>query len=228
MSIKEGETSWLEGDIKEVELLVWPLADANIEDVKNAIENKDFCEYFFIGKVKKVVFSKNNPEALEIHADATLKKAFSERKLLIWSYLALNIPIDTSSIKTVADNQKIQEFITLSVERASATHNSLFIMLGLGLLLILLVGFYIRFRRGNKVHENNQDWKKIVLAAESRDEVEYIYANKDEVVKFFGGENPSLLELFKRINTHQYKKEWNEDELEDIRFVLDEIKESLQ
>ncbi len=227
LSIVGQGSNWVEGEIKEVELLIWPLSEINVENAREEIEGKDFCEFFFIGKVKEIGFSKNNPEALKVIADATLKKAFSSNKLIIWSHLALNIPIDTTSFKTIPDEQRIQEFVTLNVDREKNSNYAIYIISVL--FLLVTISIYYILKKNRKYNKKIQvNWKERILAASERKEIESLYQNKSDVIEYLGGESPRVLELFQVINKHQYKKEWSEDSLSEITFVLDEIKESLQ
>lgn len=216
---------WIEGEIKQIKLIIWPVSEIDQNDFKSKFENKVFADYFYIGEILKIENSKNNPEVLEVIADATLKKAIPVDRPIIWHYLALNILLDTSEIKTVVDPNRLTDYASFSVERTSAS-NLNFVIISIILASFVLV-FYTFLKKKKRTKKEKVDYRKILLNAKTREELEFLYDKKTDLLEFFQSA-PALVNLLKIINKHQYKKEWSEDDFYEINFVLDEIKDGLK
>lgn len=228
IKLVEKSSQWQEGEIKQVVIQVYPLQDVSVEDIRKKLESSDFCDFFYIGKIESIDFSKNNPVVLEIKADMTLKKIYNPSRPLIWSYLALNIPISLEGVELIAQEGKIQEYITLDVKRNIKSNEwwiwlSVIFLVGISVLII-----FLRKQKKKNIKSSLQEVKMLLVKATTRKDFEQIYRSRKKIEDIFGESNPAFTNLFNIINKHQFKKDINEDELYEINFVLDEIKESLR
>lgn len=229
-SIKAQDNSleWQEGEIKEVVIQIYPLQEVSVEDIRQKLESSDFCDFFYIGKIESIQFSKNNPVVLEVKADMTLKKYFNASKPLIWSYLALNIPINIEGMELKPQEDKIQEYITFDIQRHVDQPNIWSWILGILFLAIIILIVVIRKNKRVIRKTDVEEIKSLIKTANSRLGYEEIYAKKKRIEEIFGVGNPAFTNFFTIVDKHQYKKNWSEDDLYEINFILDEIKESLE
>lgn len=228
LRILDDNKSWTEGEIKQIQLQIYPLQEVNLDDIKKKIQANDFCDFFYIGEVFSIEFSKNNPVVLEIVANATLKKKFNTSKPLIWSYLALNIPINLEQMILISQYGETGDFISLNVDRKIGGNYIYLIPLVLLILILILIFIQRKYNQKDNSIKELVELKTRILCATTRNEIENIYSLKKKIEVYFGINNPGFSNLFNIINQHQYKKDWDEDTLYEINFILDEIKESLR
>lgn len=228
IKLVENSRQWQEGEIKQVIIQVYPLQDVSVEDIRKKLESSDFCDFFYIGKIESIDFSKNNPVVLEIKADMTLKKIYNPSRPLIWSYLALNIPISLEGVELIAQEGKIQEYITLDVKRNIESTQWLLWLGTLLLAVIIVIITILRKQKKRTVKSSLEEIRMLLVRATTRQDFEQIYVSRKKIEEIFGASNPAFGNLFNTINKHQFKKDITEDDLYEINFILDEIKESLK
>jgi hypothetical protein len=234
LELLEGADQWIEGETRKSKLTIWPIEEIDNAFFKDNMEGKDFVEHFYVSKVISNKFSANNPTAYEVIANITLKKHFNQFRPLLWNYKALVIPININGINIKKDPKKIQEYVVLDNNKgalASTKEINYYIYIGAGTLIALIALVIVKVsnkkRIEREIQKNIDHWKNLVKMAESRDDIEYLYEKRDKWIEALGGQNPQFIQLLDLINKHQYKREWSNDDISEIDFVLSEIKESL-
>ena len=219
--------TWTEGEIRTVDILIWPIEEIDTGFLKKELLGKRFLDFFFVSKIHKAGFSQNNPEAYELKMDLTLVKHFNKQKPIIWSYKGLNIPIRIEDIRILSDKNKIKEFVVFKTpEKANETTNNLAYAI---LIIALIIGYLAHRYFGSKkvAIKTDRDWKEVLANATTREDFEMLYEQRTVWMDSLGGENPQFIELIYIINKHQYKKTWGDEELSSIDFIFSEIKDSL-
>lgn len=66
------------------------------------------------------------------------------------------------------------------------------------------------------------------MKSNSREDFEMIYLKKDDWLKFVNEMTPSHDNFFKTLNAYQFKKNWERDELEEVKISFDNIRSSFK
>jgi len=227
----DSDKTLLEGEVINAQLRIWPLQDAIKSEVSNKLEGSEFLGLFYVSEVKKVAFSKNNSEVLEIALTLVVLKNFVKQPFYIWSYKALNIPIEIVDLKTVANTVKTQGVL---VEESGYKYEfSDNLIKGIvSFITLVLVGlgvfFFSRFKKkkqiAEKVRKQNEKWHIKFREANDREDFEYIYVNRALWLKLLVVQAPPITQFFEVLNQHQYKKEWSVDDKVEISNCFDEIR----
>ncbi len=107
------------------------------------------------------------------------------------------------------------------------------IFLNLLLFFFLVVPIWIKRRRRKlqlkeeleKTENKKRKYQKMFLDAESRQDIEKLYALRAEWRFFLEGETSEIEELFTSIEKIQYKKEWSNIEENNIKNIFNKLKE---
>jgi len=234
LEITKGSSEWVEGETREVLLTVWPVEEIDHKYLKENFEGNDFIDNFFVSKVVSNNFSKNNPTAYEVRMNLTLKNFFNRNKPQLWNYKALVIPVTLHQMIIKKDPKKINEYKVLNVNRIEISKDNIYYYIGavfcsLLLIILLIIGSRLLKKKKIRLEEKKvrDNWVNLIQMAESRTDIEYLYEKRDVWMNVLGGKNPQFIQLLDVINKHQYKKDWKDEDLTEINFILSEIKESV-
>ncbi|OUR93048.1 hypothetical protein A9Q84_21325 [Halobacteriovorax marinus] len=227
---KDTSVSIIEGQTFNAYLRIWPFANADLAAVKEALNEKDFLDFFYIVNVQKVEYSNNNEEVLEIEAKVILKKFYVPRTFYIWPYKSLTIPFDIINIQPVKNPTK-QDFLILQqpvIETIKKNPLSLWVYFIVVLVIGMLSYFLILLVRRNRIKKVKQaeldKWIVIFKNVRDRESLEEIYRTKDNWLPLVGGETPPILMFFKLLNKIQFKKDWDEMEEHQVNEAFDEMR----
>lgn len=88
------------------------------------------------------------------------------------------------------------------------------------ILLIIIIPIYLVYRkrqkRKNKFMEKQLEWKEQLGKNLDRKFMEYVYKRNDELSLYFEFEKSKLEKFKDDLNKIQYKKDWNNEELESV------------
>jgi hypothetical protein len=221
----------IEGELINAKLKIWPLQSAIPSEIKKTLEGTDFLGLFHITNVKKVEFSENNNEMLDIDLSLVVIKKFEKQPFYIWSYKALNIPIEVVDLRTVLNPNKSKGIL---VEKTDYTYISdsnikYYIIAILVVILCVILNMFFRHRarvkiEKRKIEEKHKKWNEVFSNAETRKDYEYVYHNREKWLELLPVKSPPISIFFEILNEHQYKKEWDIDNEVEVRHCFDEIR----
>lgn len=234
LELVEGSAKWTEGETRKAKLTIWPIEEIDSDYINKELLGKDLVDHFFVSKIISSSFSKNNPTAYEVVMNITLKNYFNQRKPLLLSYKALNIPVTLSGIEIFEDKNRIKEYLVIDANSGALVEGIKinWMIVFVTLIVLLPLGYFgikqFRKIKAKKIElQNKQRWKDVIVKTNSREEVEDLYKMREEWMPVYGGNNPQFQNLLNIIDKHQYKKEWNTEINSEIDFILEEIKDSL-
>lgn len=226
---KDQSVSIIEGQTFNAHIRIWPFANADLIAVKEALNGKDFLDFFYIANVLKIEYSKNNEEVLEIEAKVILKKFYVPRTFYIWAYKSLTIPFDIRNIQPVKNPSKADFLIMQQPvkEYVESRSNYTVIVLVLAFILVAsVVGFFLykKAKEKKKKQIEFNRWNKMFKNANDRSSLEEIYKLKSQWLPLVGGETPPILMFFNMLNKIQFKKSWSEMEEHQVVESFDEMR----
>jgi hypothetical protein len=215
-SISTGE---LISVIIEIEL---PSRDYNLEKIllafKKNITNK-LLGPLFLTKIIDQGYSKYNKSVFIMKATAVVYNNSKLRKL------TLNITnhsfLVKIKMKNIIDTNLLHNKSIIKVYDTEPDNNSSLLYMFLSLMTLVIVSFAIYKKRKKLLASRKVSCEKKLLinsikSAESRFDLEALYANRMEIIKILANSENYFDDLFTSINKNQYLKKWNDDLLEDI------------
>jgi len=222
----KGET-FSEGDVFEAKVLIWPFLN-QYEYHQEALKSFSLEEYVKLLKIKKMEFSKNNSELLEITGIfVLLKKPVTDE--LMWKNLDLVINFKMDAFVFSQTAGRINEPIVLSQPQDTKI-SAQYVISALLFMLVLLGSVFAIWRRKkltrSLVPNDEKQFCKIILDhCDTREKIERIYQEKRKWEKYI--KNLAVYdEYLKCINQIQYKKNWSSYELDLAVNTTKKLKES--
>ena len=228
---ESSETSSVkEGDTFIATLTIWPIAFVEEGQFKKNLVDKPFLNFFHVTEVMSEGFSENNQEAYEIKLRLILTKFFDNRNFVIWDYKGLNIPVTIKGITPVPLKGRNQNFILLSQDYLEKKEINWLPYILVLILFLGIAGFYLpKYLKKKKekkyLDEKIQKWKASFKNAQSRDQLEGVYASREDWIILLPMKTPEILDFFETINKHQYKKEWTDEDEREVVNSFDSIRE---
>lgn len=211
------------GEIVKGRMRVFNIQKMVKEDLKK-IEGEPFLEYFRIVKIESLDQNKNNPQVWDINFEIAYTKSVGVTDVHIWSWKALNIPVEFKGFKLEKGERIQQKVVVLDTNISDG--NELKQILLPGLLFLLAIGailYFFVFRKGKQKNEE-ENWKEIFTDINTREEFESIYRLKDKWGKIIPNDTPCKIRFIEALNACQYKREWNDIELHQVQDAYDELK----
>jgi hypothetical protein len=215
---------YLEGDIVEIDLKIWPIENADLQEFKKAsgITLFDSLEIIEITSVEN---SENNADLVQIKATAVVVKSKNSNQSFI-PYKGTNIYISPKNYKVIPLKAKQEDFYILDQEGIGRNYIILPILLVIATLAAAFVFWKKRKKhRGTKL-DIEKNYSLLFANADSRVDYEYIYANRKVWVPFLKAETNAHRDFFKNMETHQYKRNWTSDEAADVKDSFENIRRS--
>lgn len=212
------------GDVVGLHLTLWPIDDLKEINLKS-LEGQKIGNSLVVVTVERPVVSPNNEQAIE----TSLKGVFIQTKELPKSLtigdhevqlLKRSIEL-TGEIKPI---KKLNVFETRPPKREYWPW-----LAALFVFLMVLIGIYFR-KRSRKLRElkakqaKEEFWKCKLKAAESRHEIEELYAKRKEWSEILRPPSGTLTKFCECIEEIQYKKEWSEEEAHQATQCLSELR----
>jgi len=218
----------LEGESFNAQINIWPMADENLNNVKDVLIGKTFLDHFYIASVSNIKFSENNSDVIIVYAKLVLTTAYQNKSVFIWTYKSLTIPFEIENINPVKNDLE-KDFIILSQESGGDKLKRMWPYTVIALVVIIVITpLAIRYRKLRVLKMEKQRvlllWRERFKNAQTRTDIENIYKTRDEWLKLIGGETPPILEFFQKLDLIQYKKEWSDIEEHQVMEAYDDIR----
>ena len=229
----EENISLTEGDFFKFRLTIWPVEYQVDEQMERELKKGRFLDFFKIVKVESIGKSPNNVDVLEVRGVAVLLNVFEKREFYIWTFKEMNIPVEIrlDDIKEHGNKNPRLNFFETAREETSfwRPRNVIILLLGaLGVFLVLMRWLTQRRKKQEEILKKRlerKEWKEKFTKAKSREDYEKIYSSRELWLGQAGGEgNSNVLNFFEILNKHQYKKELDADDLNELTIVFDQIR----
>jgi|GEM_PF-4879167 hypothetical protein len=212
------------GDVTQLDLTMWP-----IEKLKNInlqkLEGQTIGESLVVISVKRPSVSQNNEQAVE----TKIRGVFLQE-----AELPSEIEIEKEKInlmkRSIAVTGEVAQIKKLNVfQQADAREMSW----GWPILLLICSAVGLRYflvKRNKKnrdleaFQKEENFWRGKLKAADSRQEYEHLYAAREKWSKKLNPPSRELIGFCQALEKIQYKKEWNEEEEQQIKQTINELR----
>lgn len=218
-----------EGDVVTATLRVWPLENPN-KEFFGSLLNKTLFDSFYLAEIVSMESSVNNADVFELKGRFIVASKVNADKLVL-NYENNNIHVKYHEVLFRPLDEKNNDFYVLNQSDGSGIYISIIVVV-VGLLVLAL--FYynrdklLSFFKKKKVESKEEFYKNKFLKASSRQDFEWIYANKEEWTKLIETITPAHLEFFNVLNLHQYKRSWSREEEKEVVESFDVIRGSFK
>ena len=220
-----------EGDLFEATLRFWPIENADFSQFKK-MEKSTLFNALYLAQITGLGVSANNADVVELKGIFVVKSAKLD-PLYVFKYNNNPIEMRSGDIKVSSLNDASQDFYILD---QSLDASYLWkILSGIGLVLLLIAFFQrkklyelvMRFRLDEKKKAKKR-YDNLFRSASKREDFELLYQEKNLWLNLLENKAPAHVEFLKVLNTYQYKKEWNNEELSEVRSSFDVIRRSFE
>lgn len=209
-----------EGDAFPAKLTLWPY-DATDEKDFYELEGKDFIDFFLVTRVSKVVRSENNSRAVEVFMTLVLKKFFVMNEFYIFEHRDINIPIEIKNINPERRQLKKTEFYIAEQEFVKPKQSKLiYYLLGIAVVLII-TGVIYKVKKPKRKKKVENRYKLGVI--NDRQGFEELYRHRDVLKAEMTERSSEINKLLTQIDNIQYKPEWSNEELNEIKFSYEAL-----
>ena len=221
-----------EGDLIEGTLKVWPLENADTNEFAK-YQNGILFNSLQLIQIQSIEPSANNADVLE------LKGLFLARAAKYLTNFELNykgelVQISAPSLKIAPLEKKAEDYFILD-QALNLSHYQIYLIGGLVLFLVVaaiikrkkLVAWASGLKKDPKAMAIKHFREKFSLAV-TRQDFEEIYARKNEWLPLLQEKSLAYEEFFKVMNQHQYKPQWGNEELTEVKTRFDIIRGSFK
>jgi len=223
-------TELAEGDLVEGLLKVWPLENVDLDDFKKNL-SPNLLNIFYSLEIHSVEPSINNADVIEVKALYIVKpskEAFSSNI----EYKGRLIHVEAPHYQVIPLRDKSKDFYVLN---QSINKSYLHIVFVVGVILFVFIiicwqwkkitDFLLKNKKDPQVFERKMFSDKFSQAI-TREDYEEIYASKEKWLKLVVDHSPAYQDFFKTMNQHQFKKNWNQIDLDEVKETFDIIRGS--
>lgn len=211
------------GENNKAILEIYPITKMVYEDLKT-LENQTFIEYFKVARIDSLKQNENNPEVWTVEMELISLKEFSVYAPHIWSWKAINIPIEMRQDLRILDNIKNEKKIIVLESTTSIPKDNLWKIVGAAIILFLGAVVFVIYDQSKKKVDNRNKWKDIFNNINSREDFERVYSLRKEWLRKVPEDVPCVQEFFTVMNSCQYKKDWSDVEVSQVQNAFDELK----
>lgn len=213
-----------EGDVVEIDLKVWPIENAELDEFKK-IEGTSLFNSLEVTQINSIENSENNADVVIVKATAVVAKAPGLAASSI-QYKNTAIPVSVPAFKFIPLPSKQEDFYVLD-QKVLSSHSIWFALLAV---LAVVSGIFLYFKKfrtkKDDLLEMKRTYQNLFSNAEKRQDFEKLYGSRREWVPLLSAETNAHREFYKLMEQHQYKKEWSSDILMEIKLSFDIIRGS--
>jgi hypothetical protein len=224
------ESTLPEGELLEGMIKIWPIENADLEEFKK-LQGQSFMNSLELLDLQSVSLSENNADVVEIKGLFVASKKGSPSLTQIpykGQFISIGaLPFSVESIKQgpkdyfIMSQSLTRDILVKVISIVAAA----FLFVALVWKRKVIIGFFKNSKKDQTINKY-EIYKEKFLNAKERIDIESIYAAKIEWISLT--EKPlSGVEEFSRVmELHQYKKEWREEEFNEVKESLDVIRRS--
>lgn len=220
-----------EGDIVEGLLRVWPIENADRDEFKK-VENETWGNVLYVATVENVSESANNADVVEVKIVFIIKHGNEKNEQLI--YKGQNIHIQIPQLKVAPLGKDTGEYYVLDQKIGHSILGKIIFGVFLAGVFVLsyikrkdIQRYFKKFKQDPVAIQKKQFDEKFSLA-NTREEYEEIYALRSRWQGLVAAATSRCDHFFKVMELHQYKKNWSEKDLNEVRDSFDVIRGSFK
>lgn len=220
-----------EGDIVEATIRFWPIENADLNQFKK-LEKATLFNALYLAQIMSLAPSPNNADVVELKGLFIIKSAKVE-PIYAFKYNEELIEVRANNVKVKALGDKSQDFYVL--DQSLDSSKLWMILSAIAALLVILAVVkrkalkeFILNLRPDQVKKTRKKYDEIFRVASKREDFEKLYREKDLWLNALVDKAPAHLEFLKVLNQHQYKKDWSNDDLSEVRTSFDIIRRSFE
>lgn len=220
-----------EGDIIEATIRVWPIENADLSQFKK-LEKGTLFNAFYLAQITSLAPSPNNADVVELKGLFIVKSTKVE-PIYALKYNESLIELRSGDVKVTPLGDKSQDFYIL--DQSLDSSKLWMILTGAGIVLLIL-GFVKRQKikeflinlKPDQAKKDRKRYDELFRVASKREDFERLYSEKNKWLALLSDKAPAHLEFLKTLNQYQFKKDWNNEELNEVRASFDIIRRSFE
>lgn len=220
-----------EGDIFEATLRFWPIENADLAQFKK-LEKTDLFGALYLAQMTSLASSPNNADVIELIGIFIVKKS-SVLPLQAIKYNDTLIELRSGNMQIASLGDQSQDFYVLD---QSLDVSRLWMIIS-GIALILIIVLFIKREKVKELlialkpdqkKKSKKKYDELFRTANKREDFERLYKEKESWLPLLEAKAPAHMEFFKTLNQHQFKKDWGNEELSEVRSSFDVIRRSFE
>lgn len=217
-----------EGDLIEATMRVWPLENADLSQFKK-LEKTVFFNSLYLAQITSLELSQNNADVIELKGLFIVKSA-QVQPSYSFKYNTTDIVLNSGVLSVKALKDTNGDFYVLT----QSLNSSKLWMVGVAFLLLFLALLFVErdkiknIFKPNLIQRNKKKYDALFKVADKREDFEHLYNEKKHWIDLLAETTPAHQEFLKILNQHQYKKNWGNEELLEVRAAFDVIRRSFE
>lgn len=221
-----------EGDLVEAVLKIWPIENVDLNEFKQ-LESMILANALIITEVESIGPSFNNADVVEAKLLLIVKRS-QENISSTLNYKGQLISVVVPPLKIKAADKDPEDYYVMDQGLIASDLFKGVVALVCFILMFLLfwkrknIKSLIQKFKSNPVAIAAKKYKEMFLQATTRQDYEKIYALRVEWLQLIVVQAPAYKEFFSKMEQHQYKKSWNNEELSEVQNCFDVIRGSFK
>lgn len=229
--LSQPDKQFSEGDFLEATVRIWPIENVDLNQFKKLEKNVLFNS-LYLAQITSLGVSQNNADVVELKALFIVKSA-NVTPVFNFKYNDLSVELNSGALALRGIKDQSKDFHVLS----QSTNKSNAWVIGLVLLIVIFFAvfisrkkiqkFFIGYRQ-DSLKKSRKKYNEIFMRTSKRDDYEFIYKNREEWMSLLSIKAPAHFEFIKVINQHQFKKDWNSSDYDEVKSSFDIIRRSFE
>jgi hypothetical protein len=220
-----------EGDLLEATIRVWPIENSDLSQFKK-LEKTVLFNALYLAQVINLGVSQNNADVVELKGLFVVKSA-KPQPVFAFKYNDSVIELNLGAVAIFELQNKNQEYFVLD----QSLNKSMVWIVILGIMVVIVILVIVKRKsikeyliglRPDSVKKSRKKYDEIFRRAAKREDFETIYQDKDVWMKLLVEKAPAHFDFLKTINQHQFKKDWGNAEIEEVKSSFDIIRRSFE
>lgn len=216
------------------EFVLHPVGDRTLDELDGLVKIGNFLKYFYVFDIKEKRFSINNQDAYVVRGQLVPTEAYRPNEMIPLKMGENNVyvSVEAPSINALEDSFKgliIPGFPKWEYlnwwQKVLAFIFSIFAIYGLYHLIQMIRKKY-KLKKDRKIAKAT--WIENFRNAQTRGEFERLYRNKHVWIDVLGCRNPETINFLKDVNDVQFKKEWSDEDFQQIKLSTESVLKTLE
>lgn len=217
-----------QGDLVNISMQLWPVENYDVAEF-DKLKNQVTLSHFYVVTVE-AKRSENNYDVILLNLSTIAESSAERGKSLDFRFgeysTSFSLPFEIKPLESFDGS-----FVILNQAVDFAGKNLLTVVVSLLVIIVVLV-LIVKYRKRviNYFNKNVNDQKKkshfqtLFHSAKERHHFEEIYKNKEQWLGYFPEKNHALLNFYKVMEEHQYKRQLSKEDLFEIKEAFDKIR----